>query len=89
MAQVQQSIDATIAAAASKATGAGSAVTVFGFITSSNIGMWLGVLIGFCGLVVNWYFKRKSDRRAEEAHKAYMRKLSGGVELPELREADE
>ena len=89
MAQVQQTIDATISAAASKATGAGSAVTVLGFITSSNIGMWLGVLVGFCGLVVNWYFRRKSDRRAEEAHKAYMRKLNAGWVPSELQEADE
>lgn len=88
MTQVHQHIEASISAAASKATGAGSAVTVLGFITSSNIGMWLGVLVGFSGLVVNWYFKRKADKRAEEAHQAYMRKLHGGESDPP-QEADE
>lgn len=88
MAQVTHSMEASISAVASKATGAGSAFTVFGFITSSNIGMWLGVLVGFTGLVVNWYFKRKADKRAEEAHQAYMRKLHGGESDPP-QEADE
>jgi len=68
-------LDSTVAAVASKLTGAGSVMTMFGWFTSSNFGMWAGILIGILGLVVNWYFKHRGDRRAEEAHKAYMKKL--------------
>lgn len=74
--------DAAVAGAASKATWTGSAVTVLSTFTSSDFGLWAGVAIGVAGLVVNWYFKRKSDLReaatelrAQEAHAAFMANL--------------
>ena len=72
---VQETLDASVSAAASKVTGAGSAVTLFGWATSSTLGMWVGIVIGIAGLLVNWYFKHKSDRRAQAAHDAYMFKI--------------
>lgn len=56
-------------------TGAGSVVTLAGWFTSSNIGMWVGILIGISGLVINWYFKSRSDRRAQEAHRVFMTQM--------------
>lgn len=70
-----QAIESSIAATANRVTGAGSVMTLLGWLTSSNAGMWMGVLIGISGLLVNWYFKRRSDKRAQDVHEAYMRKL--------------
>ena len=89
---VQESIEASVAAAASKATGAGSAVTFVGWLTSSNFGIWAGIVIGVAGLIVNWYFKHRSDKRASVAHDAYMRKMESAIShvtLPEPMEVDE
>ena len=88
MSNIQHSLEASVSAAASKATGAGSAVTVVGWLTSSNFGMWAGIVIGVAGLIVNSYFKHKSDKRAAEAHKAYMRKLDNSS-FNDRHEADE
>jgi hypothetical protein len=92
MKAVQESIEASVAAAASKATGAGSAVSIVGWLTSSNFGMWAGIVIGVAGLIVNAYFKHRSDKRASVAHAAYMRKMESPINhavLPEPMEADE
>ena len=67
--------EAAVAYAASKAPATGSVVTVAGWATDSNFGMWAGIVIGVLGLLINTYYKRKSDRRAEEAHQAQMRSL--------------
>jgi hypothetical protein len=60
------------AAAANKATGAGSATTILGWATGSDFGMWIGILIGLIGLTINLYYRRKSDQRATLAHELYM-----------------
>lgn len=71
----QETVESTVSAVASKATGAGSAVSVVSWFASFDFGLWAGILIGFAGLVINWYFRRKSDKRAEESHLAFMTKL--------------
>ena len=71
--------------AANKATWTGSAVTMFSGITSSDFGMWAGIVIGVTGLVISWYFKHRADVRYEEAneryveaHQAYMKNMVNG-----------
>lgn len=76
--RMQETLEASIAASASKMTGVGSGVTILSWLTSSAVGMWLGILIGVLGLVINWYFKHRSDRRAQEIHTAYMKKIMKG-----------
>lgn len=88
MTQVREAIEASVASLASKATGTGSAVTVVGWLTSSNFGMWMGILIGVAGLLVNWHYKRKSDRRANEAHTFHLYRLRDS-KLVEMNEMDE
>lgn len=71
----QETVEAGISAGANKLAIAGSAGAVIGGLTQSDIGMWIGVLIGVAGFGVNWYFQRKSDRRNQQAYEAYMGKL--------------
>jgi hypothetical protein len=72
--------------AANKATWAGSAVTVLSGVSSSDIGVWAGILIGVGGLAISWYFKYRADVRYQEAnaryveaHQAYMNNMAKGV----------
>jgi Bacteriophage holin family, superfamily II-like len=64
------------ASAANKATFSGVGVTFLGWTTSSNFGMWMGIIIGVSGLLVNLYYKRKSDKRSAEAHQVYMKETA-------------
>lgn len=73
-----------IAAAAHKTSIAGSTVSVAGWATSSDLGMWAGIVIGIAGLVVNWYFKRQADKRNQESHNLYMAQLKRAQTLRQL-----
>jgi len=76
MSQTHETLDTALAAGASKITGAGSAVTIFSWFTASNLGIWIGILIGVAGLILNWYYKQRHDQRARETHDALMKKLA-------------
>lgn len=52
-------IDATIAAAGSKATYTGAGMTIGGWFLSSEFAVLMGMLLGVAGLAVNWYYKHK------------------------------
>ena len=67
--------ETAIAAAASKATLAGAGVTVGSWLTSSEFGVVAGILIGVIGLGVNWYFRRKTDKREQLEYEARMRRM--------------
>lgn len=54
-----------MAAAGNRATGTGVGVMFMGFITSSGFLGLAGLMVGLGGLLVNWYYKRQSDRRAQ------------------------
>ena len=85
-------IQETVAAAANPVTGAGSATTVLSWMNGSEFGMWAGIVIGLVGLAVNFYYKRKNDRRAAEAHERYMSQAAAAPAMPpfpEIIEKDE
>lgn len=65
-------IDATLAAAGSKATYAGGAATVGGWLLSSEGAAFCGIVIAALGLAVNFYFKRREDKRLQAEHEARM-----------------
>lgn len=75
MSKALEQFDATVAAVGSKATFAGAATSLWGWITSSQFGVVAGVFIGIAGLALNWYFKRRTDQREQREHEARMRKL--------------
>jgi len=69
----QHALDATIAAAASKATYAGASGSIVAWFLSSEFGMLAGLFIGLCGFGVNWYYRHKEDKRQQAEHDRRMR----------------
>lgn len=67
--------ETAIATAASKATFAGAGTSIFGWLTSSEFGVVAGIVIGVVGLCVNWYFRRKTDKREQREYEARMRRM--------------
>jgi hypothetical protein len=65
----QLAFDTTMAAIGSKATYGGASTSVVSWLLSSEFGILMGILIGVTGLVINWYYRYKDDRRKEEEHK--------------------
>lgn len=70
--QHDATIDATIAAAASKATQVGAGTSVVSWFMSSEFGVIFGFLLGVGGLLINWYYKHKEDRRRQVEHERRM-----------------
>ncbi len=64
--------DQAMAAIGSKATYTGASTSVVGWILSSQFGVLVGILIGLAGLMINWYYRHKQDRREEAEHKKRM-----------------
>ena len=60
---ISTSIDATLAAAGSKATVLGSGTTVVSWLFSSEFGVLIGVILSIAGFLINLYFKARRDRR--------------------------
>lgn len=66
-------LDATLAAAGSKATYTGASTSVVAWFLSSEFGMLAGICIGIAGLGVNWFYKHKEDKRRQAEHDKRMR----------------
>lgn len=79
----QTTIDASIAAVGSKTTYAGAGATAAGWLLSSEFIGLCGILIALAGLVVNFFFRWRQDRREKIEHLARMKKLSLLGGLPE------
>ncbi|WP_213956358.1 holin [Variovorax sp. dw_954] len=88
----RETLEAAAAAAGSKVTYTGAGASVVSWIFSSEFGVIFGILLGLAGLLVNWYFKRRTDQREHAEHLARMRKLaveSAPVGLHKYQETDE
>jgi len=59
---MNNSIDATLAAAGSKATYSGSATMIGAWLLSSEFALLVGMIVGVAGLLVQWYYKHKVSR---------------------------
>lgn len=70
-----QTLDASLAAAGSKATYAGSGMTLGGWLVSSEFAVLVGIVIGVAGFLVNWYYRREQDLRDRAEHLARMRQF--------------
>ncbi|WP_162434560.1 holin [Pseudoxanthomonas koreensis] len=61
--------DAVIAAAAAKGSFLASVTAFFAGVTANTIAAIGGLIVAVLGLVVSWHYKRREDRRREEAHR--------------------
>jgi heme/copper-type cytochrome/quinol oxidase subunit 2 len=71
----QQTIDATIASAASKTTYTGATLTLTGWLLTSEAAVLVGIVLGVAGFLVNWFYRHRADRREQFEHDQRMRAL--------------
>lgn len=69
----QATLDATLAAAGSKATYTGAGTFSVGWLLSSEFGILVGLVLGVGGFLVQLYYSRKRDRREQAEHDRRMR----------------
>lgn len=67
--------EATVAAIANKVTYTGGATAFVGGLTANELAAIGGLIVAVVGLVVQWYYKRKADRREAEFHAVRLREL--------------
>lgn len=63
---------------ASRVTYGGVGTSIVAGLAQIDWAMWVGVLVAIIGLIVNFYYKYKQDRREEEEHRLYIEKLKKG-----------
>lgn len=76
----QNVTDATLATAGAKVAYGGGSTAVVGWAISSDVAAFLGLLIGFAGLLVNWYYRHKDEIRKQEVHEAKLKGIYGDDE---------
>lgn len=70
--ELHERAEQLIAAAAPKVTYAGGAMGGSGFLLDDKVIGLLGLAIAVAGFLVNWYYKRKDDKRLQVEHEARM-----------------
>ena len=70
-----QATDAVIAAIAQKGALVGSGTAFWGGITANTVAAIGGLIVAVIGLGIQWYYKRKDDRRSDELHRARLAEL--------------
>jgi hypothetical protein len=69
-----------IADAGHKTAQTGGGITILGWLTSSQGGVAIGIVIGVLGLLIQWYYRRKQDQREEAEHQLRMTLRQDGFE---------
>jgi hypothetical protein len=69
------SIDAALATIGHKTAQGGVGITFVGWALSSEGTAVIGILMGLVGLSIQWYYRRKQDRREEAEHEARMKAM--------------
>jgi hypothetical protein len=70
-----EAAEGAIAAIANKATYAGSGAALYGGMTANEWAAIGGLVCAVIGVLVQWYYKRKSDKREAELHTERLREL--------------
>lgn len=58
----------TLAAVGNRVTGTGAGLTVLGWVTSAQFVSLAGLALALAGVLVNWYYRAKANRRNELEH---------------------
>ncbi|MFD1439036.1 hypothetical protein HLH14_09310 [Acinetobacter sp. ANC 4282] len=66
---------AVISDVASKTTYIGGLGGFFAWILSIDILPWAGLFVAMAGLIVNWYYRRQENKRAQEIHDLTVKRL--------------
>lgn len=74
----EQAVEATVASLANKVTYGGGSVAFVGGLTANEIAAFGGLLIAAVGLVVQWVFNRRRDKREQ----LYLEARMMGFKLP-------
>ena len=76
----EHTAEAAIAAIASNVTKGAGLTAFIGGLTATEVAAYGGLIVALISAGVQWYYKRKSDRRDTELHAARLRELLGGDE---------
>lgn len=72
-----------VGATVGKVGAYGGGVSAFFFgLTANEIAALGGIVVGVLGLLVQWYYNRRRDRREQAEHEARMRSLQSGKARP-------
>ena len=74
----------SISSGASKTSLIGAGSSVVAAASNFDVGVWAGIAIGLVGLVINFYFKWKADKRAERAAEVWHAKQAAKTDLMPL-----
>ena len=66
---------AVISDVASKTTYIGGLGGFFAWLLSIDILPWAGLFVAIAGLIVNWYYRRQENKRAQEIHDLTVKRL--------------
>lgn len=79
-----------IAAAGNRTTGTGVLMGLYAWVTSTQFLGLAGLGVALIGVLINWYYKRESNRRHVAEHELRMERLRQGrrtdTDLGELGE---
>lgn len=73
---IDHATDLAMASAASKTTQVGAVTVLGGWWFTNEAAVLYGLLIGLGGLILNWHYRRKADKREEELHQLKVKELS-------------
>lgn len=68
---------ASVSSAASKTTYVGATSGFLAWLVSIDVLAWLGIAIALGGFLVNWYYKRLENKRADEIHELKRKQYEG------------
>ncbi len=71
--------DVAIASVASKTTYMGVGSVGFGWLMTNEAAVVGGLIVGVTGLLINWWYKRKADKREEEMHKLRIKEFTNSI----------
>lgn len=66
-----------VASAATKTTYTGAAGGFIAHLLAIDVLAWFGIAVAVGGFIVNWYYKRQENARADEIHRLKVKELEG------------
>ena len=71
-----QTVDTVLVSVGNKATQAGAGTSLVSWVLSSNFGVWVGILIGVAGFLMQLYFNQRRDKREQAEFEMRMKRMT-------------